>query len=89
MIRFEFLKNKRAQWILIIFYKPQYFMQNGPATQLRAFPSAWIHRSYFSEVSLNPYDYKDLQKYLCQINKIIASEIWPSRKKIGTIGCKH
>ncbi|MBA0879887.1 hypothetical protein Goshw_026045 [Gossypium schwendimanii] len=29
-------------------------MQNGLATQLGAFPSAWIHKTYFSEVSLNP-----------------------------------
>ncbi|MBA0618302.1 hypothetical protein Godav_027669 [Gossypium davidsonii] len=49
MIMFEFLKNTRVQWILIVFYKPQYFMQNGPATQLGAFPSAWIHKTYFSE----------------------------------------
>ncbi|MBA0877046.1 hypothetical protein Goshw_020901, partial [Gossypium schwendimanii] len=42
-----------------------------------------IHKIYFSEVSLNPYDYKDLQKYLCQINKIIPSEIWPSRKTLA------
>ncbi|MFQ6624913.1 hypothetical protein Gotur_004208, partial [Gossypium turneri] len=58
MIMFEFLKNTRVQWILIIFYKPQYFMQNGPATQLGAFPSAWIHKTHFLEVSLNPYDFK-------------------------------
>ncbi|MBA0607967.1 hypothetical protein Godav_020223, partial [Gossypium davidsonii] len=38
MIMFEFLKNTRVQWILIIFYKPQYFIQNGPATQQGAFP---------------------------------------------------
>ncbi|MBA0815933.1 hypothetical protein Gohar_000651 [Gossypium harknessii] len=75
MIMFEFLKNTRVKWILIIFYKPQHFMQNGPATQLGAFPNAWIHKTYFSEVSLNHYDYKDLQKYLCQINRIIPSEI--------------
>ncbi|MBA0615947.1 hypothetical protein Godav_016045 [Gossypium davidsonii] len=49
MIMLEFLKNTRVQWILIIFYKPQYFMQNGPATQLEAFPSAWIHKTYSSK----------------------------------------
>ncbi|MBA0819880.1 hypothetical protein Gohar_021308, partial [Gossypium harknessii] len=26
----------------------------------------------------NPADLKQLQKYLCQLNKIIPSEIWPS-----------
>nr|KJB80230.1 hypothetical protein B456_013G087600 [Gossypium raimondii] len=83
MITFEFLKNTRVQWILIIFYKPQYFMQKGPATQLGASPSAWIHKTYFLEVSLNRYDYNDPQKYLCQINRIIPSEIWPSGKNLA------
>ncbi|MBA0683421.1 hypothetical protein Goari_025082 [Gossypium aridum] len=73
----EQLKDTRAEYIVIIFYKPQYFMQNGPATQLGSFPSVWIHRTYFSEVNSNPYNYKDLQKYLCQINRIIPSDIWP------------
>ncbi|MBA0776413.1 hypothetical protein Gotri_011412, partial [Gossypium trilobum] len=78
MIMIEILKNTRARWIVIIFYKPQYFMQNGPAKQLGSFPSAWIHKSYFSEVSSNILDYRALQKYLCQLNKIIPSEIWPT-----------
>ncbi|MBA0717448.1 hypothetical protein Golax_005271, partial [Gossypium laxum] len=51
--------------------------------KLRAFPSAWIHKTHFLEVSLNTYDYKDLQKYLCQINKIIPSEIWPLGKTLA------
>ncbi|MFQ6670790.1 hypothetical protein Gotur_035562, partial [Gossypium turneri] len=58
-------------------------MQNDPATQLAAFPSAWIHKTYFLKVSLNRYDYKDLQKYLCQINKVIPSEIWPSGENLA------
>nr|KJB64036.1 hypothetical protein B456_010G030100 [Gossypium raimondii] len=78
MLMFEFLKNTRVQWIVIIFYKPQYFMQNGPATQLASLPSSWIHKTYFEEVYENLFDLKKLQKYLCQINKIIPSEIWPS-----------
>nr|KJB06691.1 hypothetical protein B456_001G159600 [Gossypium raimondii] len=64
-------------------YPLKYFMQNGPVTQLGAFLCAWIHRTYFLEVSLNPYDYKDLKKCLCQINKIIPSEIWPSGKTLA------
>ncbi|MBA0659329.1 hypothetical protein Goklo_011476 [Gossypium klotzschianum] len=78
MLMFEFLKNTRVQWIVIIFYKPQYFMQHGPATQLATLPSSWIHKTYLKEVYENPFDLKNLQKYLCQINKIISSEIWPS-----------
>ncbi|MBA0702282.1 hypothetical protein Goari_027399 [Gossypium aridum] len=53
-------------------------MQNGPATQLAALPSSWIHKTYFDEVYESPFDLKDLQKYLCQINRFIPSEIWPS-----------
>ncbi|MBA0701174.1 hypothetical protein Goari_027017 [Gossypium aridum] len=49
MLMFEFLKNIRVQWIVIIFYKPQYFMQHGSATQLAALPSSWIHKTYFEE----------------------------------------
>ncbi|MBA0857290.1 hypothetical protein Goshw_010127 [Gossypium schwendimanii] len=49
MIMKEQLKDTSAEYIVIIFYKPQYFIQNGPATQLGSFPSAWIHRTYFSE----------------------------------------
>ncbi|MBA0866322.1 hypothetical protein Goshw_019991 [Gossypium schwendimanii] len=78
MLMFEFLKNTHVQWIVIIFYKPQYFMQHGSATQLAALPSSWIHKTYFEEVYENPFNLKDLQKYLCQINKIIPSEIWSS-----------
>ncbi|MBA0630562.1 hypothetical protein Godav_002646, partial [Gossypium davidsonii] len=44
---------------------------NGPATQLGSFPSAWIHKTYISKVSSNPYNYKDLQKYLCQLKKAL------------------
>nr|KJB79914.1 hypothetical protein B456_013G072000 [Gossypium raimondii] len=78
MIMFESFKNTRVQYVVIIFYKPQYLMQNGPATQLASLPSAWIHRTYFDEVYENPFDVNDFQKYLCQLNRFIPSEIWPS-----------
>ncbi|MBA0844717.1 hypothetical protein Goarm_022723 [Gossypium armourianum] len=78
MLMLEVHKNPHAQWIVIIFYKPQYFMQNGPATQLASLPSSWIHKTYLKEVYENPDDLNQLQKYLCQLNKIIPSEIWPS-----------
>ncbi|MBA0679783.1 hypothetical protein Goari_011533 [Gossypium aridum] len=71
----EQLKDMRAQYIVIIFYKPQYFMQNGLTTQLGLFPSAWIHKTYFSEVSSNPYNYNYLEKYLCQVNRTIPADI--------------
>ncbi|MBA0611691.1 hypothetical protein Godav_012354, partial [Gossypium davidsonii] len=42
-----------------------------------AFPTVWIHKTYSSKVDTNPYDYKALQKYLCQLNRTIPIEIWP------------
>ncbi|MBA0814677.1 hypothetical protein Gohar_020489 [Gossypium harknessii] len=39
---------------------------------------AWIHKTYPSEVSRSSCHYRSLQKYLCQINKIIPVAIWPS-----------
>ncbi|MBA0679398.1 hypothetical protein Goari_011167 [Gossypium aridum] len=42
-------------------------MQNGPITQLGAFLSAWINKTYFSKVSLNPRLIKlSLQRYSLQ-----------------------
>ncbi|MBA0553605.1 hypothetical protein Golob_012775 [Gossypium lobatum] len=67
----------KAQWIVIIFYKLQYFIQNGPTTQLGAFSSAWIHKTYHSKISTSSCRYKSLQKYLCQLNRTIPKEIWP------------
>ncbi|MBA0615948.1 hypothetical protein Godav_016045 [Gossypium davidsonii] len=55
MIMLEFLKNTRVQWILIIFYKPQYFMQNGPATQLEAFPRENLAPWDIEKDPLTPY----------------------------------
>ncbi|MBA0767717.1 hypothetical protein Gotri_016577, partial [Gossypium trilobum] len=52
-------------------------MQNGASTQLGEFPTTWIHKTYSSEVYTNSYDYKALQKYLCQLNRTIPTEIWP------------
>ncbi|MBA0839057.1 hypothetical protein Goarm_004829 [Gossypium armourianum] len=78
MLMTESHKNGRHQWVVIIFYKPQYFMQNGPATQLASLPSAWVHKTYLKEVYESPTNLKQLQKYLCQLNKTIPSEIWPA-----------
>ncbi|MBA0862518.1 hypothetical protein Goshw_009605 [Gossypium schwendimanii] len=67
---------------------PEYPFIHPLKFQFEEFPEelkwiAWIHKTHFLEVSLNPYDYKDLQKYLCQINKIIPSEIWPLGKTLA------
>ncbi|MBA0660434.1 hypothetical protein Goklo_012451 [Gossypium klotzschianum] len=70
------IKNPSAS-VVIIFYKLQYFMQNGASTQLGSFPTAWIHKTYSAEIDSDPHDYKALKKYLCQLNRIIRTEIWP------------
>ncbi|MBA0746692.1 hypothetical protein Gogos_009189 [Gossypium gossypioides] len=70
------IKNPSSS-VVIIFYKLQYFMQNGASTQLGAFPTAWIHKTYSAEIDTDPHDYKALKKYLCQLNRVILTEIWP------------
>ncbi|KAL1102477.1 hypothetical protein V6Z11_D05G367400 [Gossypium hirsutum] len=52
-------------------------MQNDASTQLGAFPTAWIHKTYRAEIDTYPHDYKALKKYLYQLNRIIPTEIWP------------
>ena len=44
MINKEVLRNP-GLWMIIIFYKPRYFLQHGKATQLGSFPSAWVYRT--------------------------------------------
>lgn len=63
--------------MIIIFYQPQYFVQCGKATQLGSFPTTWIHRTYPDDVRNLPSHYRDIQKFLCQLNKVIPLEIWP------------
>lgn len=46
---------------VIIFYKPQYFVQCGRATQLGSFLTAWIHRIYSDEVRHSDNEYRNLQ----------------------------
>ncbi|MBA0596565.1 hypothetical protein Gorai_013381, partial [Gossypium raimondii] len=70
------IKNSSSS-VVIIFYKLQYFMQNDASTQLGAFPTAWIHKTYSAEIDTYPHDYKALKKYLYQLNRIIPTEIWP------------
>ncbi|KAE8667738.1 hypothetical protein F3Y22_tig00112383pilonHSYRG00545 [Hibiscus syriacus] len=66
-----------GQYILIVFYKPHYFLQHGAAKQLGTLPTAWIHRIYPDDVRKLNQQYRDLQRYLCQINRQIPIEVWP------------
>ncbi|KAK8515576.1 hypothetical protein V6N12_075611 [Hibiscus sabdariffa] len=66
---------------IIIFYKPQYFMQHGNAKQLGSFPSAHIHSIQWEDVRKREEKYRALQKHMCQINRQIPKEIWPPPKE--------
>ncbi|KAL4388539.1 hypothetical protein GQ457_09G023790 [Hibiscus cannabinus] len=69
--------QSQGYFIIIIFYKPQYFMQHGNAKQLGYFPSAHIHSIQWEGVRKKEDRYKNLQKHMCQINRQIPREIWP------------
>ncbi|KAG8472716.1 hypothetical protein CXB51_034748 [Gossypium anomalum] len=70
-------KETCGMFMVIIFYKPQYFVHCGRAKQLGSFPSSWIHKLYHQEVHKDPIQYRELQKFLCQLNRTIPMEIWP------------
>ncbi|KAG8477722.1 hypothetical protein CXB51_027570 [Gossypium anomalum] len=70
-------KETCEMFMVIIFYKPQYFVHCGRAKQLGSFPSSWIHKLYHQEVHKDPIQYRELQKFLCQLNRTIPMEIWP------------
>ncbi|KAG8487448.1 hypothetical protein CXB51_018630 [Gossypium anomalum] len=70
-------KETCEMFMVIIFYKPQYFVHCGRAKQLGSFPSSWIHKLYHQEVHKDPTQYRELQKFLCQLNRTIPMEIWP------------
>ncbi|KAH1129885.1 hypothetical protein J1N35_001263 [Gossypium stocksii] len=63
--------------MVIIFYKPQYFMQCGKSIQLGSFPTAWIHIVYLDDIQNFDIHYREIQKFLCKVNKVIPFEIWP------------
>ncbi|KAK8568400.1 hypothetical protein V6N12_006953 [Hibiscus sabdariffa] len=69
--------QNQGHFIIIILYKPQYFMQHGKAKQLGSFPSAHIHSIQWEDVRKKEDRYRNLQKHMCQINKQIPREIWP------------
>ncbi|KAH1096814.1 hypothetical protein J1N35_013735 [Gossypium stocksii] len=70
-------QDKSKCHIVIIFYKPQYFMQYGRSIQLGSFPTVWIHKVYLDDIRNSDINYREIQKFLCQLNKIIPFEIWP------------
>ncbi|KAK9032984.1 hypothetical protein V6N11_018026 [Hibiscus sabdariffa] len=71
----------QGHFIIIIFYKPQYFMQHGNAKQLGSFPSVHIHSIQWEDVRKREEKYRALQKHMCQINRKIPKEIWPPPKE--------
>ncbi|KAK9029789.1 hypothetical protein V6N11_026891 [Hibiscus sabdariffa] len=73
--------KSHGYFIIIIFYKPQYFMQHGNARQLGSFPSAHIHSIQWEDVRKKEDSYKNLHKHMCQINRQIPREIWPPPKE--------
>ncbi|MBA0560999.1 hypothetical protein Golob_017860, partial [Gossypium lobatum] len=46
-------------------------------SELGSFPTAWIHIIYSDEVTHFDNEYINLQKYVCQFNRVIPFEIWP------------
>ncbi|KAK5841741.1 hypothetical protein PVK06_004064 [Gossypium arboreum] len=73
----QFYHEKWGVYMIIIFYKPQYFMQCGKSTQLGSFPTAWIHKVFLDDIINSDFHYREIQKFLCQFNKIVPFEIWP------------
>ncbi|KAK5776136.1 hypothetical protein PVK06_044095 [Gossypium arboreum] len=65
-----------GSYIIIIFYMPQYFVKCGKAAQLNSFPSSWVHKTLEDEVFKNKTQYRELQKFLCQLNRTVPIEIW-------------
>ncbi|MBA0773984.1 hypothetical protein Gotri_009226, partial [Gossypium trilobum] len=52
-------------------------MQCGRSIQLGSFPIAWIHKVFSDDIRNSNTHYKEIQKFLCQLNKVIPFEIWP------------
>ncbi|KAL4281917.1 hypothetical protein GQ457_03G000800 [Hibiscus cannabinus] len=73
--------KEQGHFIIIIFYKPQYFIHHGNAKQLGSFPSAHIHSIQWEDVRKREGRYRALQRHMCQINRQIPKEIWPPPKE--------
>ncbi|KAK9011417.1 hypothetical protein V6N11_044268 [Hibiscus sabdariffa] len=71
------VEKNEGYFVMIILYKPQYFIHHGASKQLGSFPSAYIHKIYWEDVRKIEVRYRELQKYMCQINRQIPKEIWP------------
>ncbi|KAG8500692.1 hypothetical protein CXB51_002828 [Gossypium anomalum] len=71
------VRGNYDSYMIIIFYKPQYFVKFGKTTQLNSFPTYWIHKTIEDEIFKDNIQYRELQKFLCQLNRIIPFEIWP------------
>ncbi|MBA0864540.1 hypothetical protein Goshw_004038 [Gossypium schwendimanii] len=52
-------------------------MQCERSIQLGYFPIAWIHKVFSNDIRNSNTHYKEIQKFLCQLNKVITFEIWP------------
>ncbi|KAK8508951.1 hypothetical protein V6N11_035558 [Hibiscus sabdariffa] len=70
-------ENRYKSYIIIILYKPQCFVQCGNSKQVGTFPFAWLHRILPEDVRRLRPQYREIQRYLCQINSQIPREIWP------------
>ncbi|KAL4318901.1 hypothetical protein GQ457_18G021790 [Hibiscus cannabinus] len=75
------VEQDQGHFIIIILYKPQYFIQHGNAKQLGTFPSAHVHSVQWEDIRKREDRYRALQKHLCQINRQIPKEIWPPPEK--------
>ncbi|KAK8492339.1 hypothetical protein V6N11_066150 [Hibiscus sabdariffa] len=73
--------QNEGYFVIIILYKPQYFLQHGNAKQLGSFRSAHIHSIQWEDVRKREDKYRILQKHMCQINRQIPREIWPPPKE--------
>ncbi|KAK5838594.1 hypothetical protein PVK06_007326 [Gossypium arboreum] len=51
-------------------------MQCGKSTQLGSFHVAWIHKVFPDDIINSYFHYGEIQKFLCQLNKVIPFEVW-------------
>ncbi|KAK5793386.1 hypothetical protein PVK06_034529 [Gossypium arboreum] len=74
----EYYQENKENYMVIIFYKLQYFVTRERAIQLGSFPTTWIHK-VLDEEDIRKHDvqYRIIQKFLCQLNKVIPFEVWP------------
>ncbi|MBA0850267.1 hypothetical protein Goshw_027636 [Gossypium schwendimanii] len=49
----------------------------GKINSTRIFSYSWIHRVFPDDIRNSDSHYRNIQKFLCQLNKVIPFEIWP------------